>query len=302
MSLAFSAERVQALIDILRPERRTRVLDIGANPLSPGPYADLLAAGHCDVWGFEPQDGPFAELVAAAGPREHYIKAAVGDGTEGRLRLCHGSGYSSLLEPDAATIAAMGRFGRGMRIVDTVPLRTQRLDDIAEVPEFDLLKIDVQGSELAVFENGRTALGRAVAVITEVAAIPLYKDQPLLDAQMRTLGTMGYHLHRFMFLKTVKPGGAALQRLPRRSYASQLIDADAVFVRGLLAMEGLGDESLKHLAILSDAVWGSGDLCVLALAELARRGSIGEGEIDAYVDLLPNAAPRADTVPAQVAE
>jgi len=44
------------ITELLRPERLTAVLDIGANPIDgEPPYKGMLAAGLCTVTGFEPQ-------------------------------------------------------------------------------------------------------------------------------------------------------------------------------------------------------------------------------------------------------
>lgn len=288
---AFDATRARFLAGVLAPVRPTRVVDIGANPINDNPYAGLLACGLCEVWGFEPQPQAFRSLVAGAGPNEHYLPHAVGAGGPAELRICRKSGFSSLLEPDRATFRALGLYGFGARVMARETVETMRLDDMTDLPEFDLLKIDVQGGEAAVFEGGRARLAGTLAVITEVAAVPLYTGQPLLDDQMRVLRMLGFDLHRFLFFKQMKRRTQATVRLPDRHYRSQLIDGDAVFVRCLLALERHDDEALKHLAILADAVFGSADLAVVALAELARRGAAPADLPDAYVDLLPYATP-----------
>ena len=55
----------------------------------------------------------------------------------------------------------------------------RRLDDMSEIAALDMLKIDVQGTEVSVFKGGREHLLRAVAVHTEVCFLSLYKGQPL---------------------------------------------------------------------------------------------------------------------------
>ncbi|MEJ3816632.1 FkbM family methyltransferase, partial [Campylobacter jejuni] len=64
-------------------------------------------------------------------------------------------------------------------------------DDIGEIDAMDYLKIDVQGSELAVFQNGRRRLAEAVVIQTEVSFLPLYKKQPVfgeIDLELRSQG------------------------------------------------------------------------------------------------------------------
>ena len=65
------------------------------------------------------------------------------------------------------------------------------MDSISEIAQLDYLKIDVQGGELAIFRNGKSRLGTAVAIQTEVSFMPLYKEQPVfgdIDLALRELG------------------------------------------------------------------------------------------------------------------
>jgi FkbM family methyltransferase len=288
----FDPARTRLLLDGLRTGRLTRVVDVGANPLGPAAYADLLAMGGCAVWGFEPQEAARAALVARKGPHETYLPHVVGAGGAAELRVTANSGFTSLLEPNRTVFEALGHFGPDARVMKRERVVTFRLDDIAEVPDFDLLKIDVQGGEAQVFAGARRGLAGASAVISEVAAVPLYEGQPLLDAQMSMLRQIGYHLHKFLFFKTIKfRRGVTTGRMPDRPYRSQLSDGDAVFVRGLLALEGVETERLKHLAILADAVFFSLDVAAMCLDELVRRGAVDVGLPDSYAALLPDVAP-----------
>jgi FkbM family methyltransferase len=288
--VGFDPARARLLLDGLRTERLTRVVDVGANPLGPAPYKALLSVGGCALWGFEPQDAARAALNAAKGPQETYLPLVVGAGGEAELRVTAHSGFTSLLEPCRETLAALGHFGAEARVAGRERLVTHRLDDIAEVPDFDLLKIDVQGGEAQVFDGARQRLSGAVAVITEVAAIPLYEGQPLLDTQMSMLRPMGYHLHKFLFFKALKFRREATARMHERLYRSQLCDGDAVFVRGLLAVGSMETERLKHLAILSDTVFSSFDLAVVCLDELAKRQAVDASLVDRYLHVLPEVA------------
>lgn len=299
MSADFDANRARALIGLLAPARATRVVDVGANPLDVPPYAGLLKMGGCEVWGFEPQEEALSRLRRDAGAGEHYLPHVVGDGARGILRICADSGFTSLLEPSRTTMEALGQFKDRAKVVDRIEVETVRLDDIADLPEFDLLKIDVQGAECVVFENGARHLSASVAVISEVSALPIYEGQPLLADQAAMLGRAGYGLHKFLFLKSFGFRAGYCGRLRRKHYRSQLGDGDAVFVRHLFALERLEDEALKHLAILADAVFLSQDLAVAALGMLADRGCIGAQSVHDYIDLLPETTPRPDTLAAE---
>lgn len=200
---------MQSWIELLAATRRTAVVDIGANPIDGDPpYAPMLAAGLCTVVGFEPQADALAKLHAAAGPHERYLQHAVGDGGGHELKVTWMNGMTSLFEPDVARLSALNEFARYGQVLERIPVATTRLDDVPDLGPLDLLKIDVQGSELMVFQNGRRTLADAVAVHTEVSFVPLYQDQPLfadVDAELRA---QGFLPHAFAAVKRwpISPG------------------------------------------------------------------------------------------------
>ncbi|UWQ94052.1 FkbM family methyltransferase [Rhodobacteraceae bacterium M385] len=291
MSVPFDADRARAMIEILSPERRTRVVDIGANPLDETPYQGLLSIGACDVWGFEPQRAAFDQLMESKGPRENYLCAAVGDGNRAELKVCADSGFTSLLEPNIALTQATGQFRDRVEVIERIEMDTTRLDDLKELPQFDLLKIDIQGGERMVFRNGPKALSKALAVITEVAALPIYEGQPLLHDQLNELAQHGFYLHKFFFLKTIGFRNSLSARLARGHYRSQFSDGDAVLVRGMIDLASLEVEELKHLAILADSVLLTQDLAVVAMTDLVKRDVLTEDAVHDYIDLLPKTRP-----------
>ena len=75
----------------------------------------------------------------------------------------------------------------------TVPIRT--LDECLESISHEgptLLKVDVQGFELPVFEGARRTLKSVGAVITEVSFQRLYQDQPLFEEIHSALKKEGF--------------------------------------------------------------------------------------------------------------
>jgi len=284
MALKFKQGRTQFLIDALQPDRLTRIVDVGANPINDNPYKPLLDMGACEVYGFERHPEAYAQLLQNKGDREHYYPFAVGDGNSGTLKITSGSGFSSLLEPNENFWTYTGRFHRGMRILDRVHVETKRLDEVEGLPEFDLMKIDIQGGETAVFDNGTRVLSNALAVISEVAAIPLYEDQPLLDDQMASLRKVGFHLHKFLFFKALRCTNPFSRQFSAGLHKNQLSDGDAVFVRGLMDLNSLSDENLKHLSILAESVIMSADLVTVALREVINREVIGDEVAKTYVN------------------
>lgn len=286
MGKHFSDDRLATLVALLRPARRTRVVEVGANPINDNPYGALLAAGHCDVWGFEPEDAAFARLTDTE--RATFLPYAIGDGSAGALNVCKVVSLSSLLKPNARTTTFFQRLSRPMRVMQRLPVQTRRLDDLEEVPEFDLLKIDVQGGEIQVFEGARARLADVAAVITEVAFVPLYEDQPLIDAQIAELRKSDLDLHKFDFLKSFSLRGGLNTGLRKTGHANQLLDGDAVFLRSLRYPEKIPSEKLKHMAILCDAVLESFDITVRCLDLLIERGAIAREDAMAYVAQVPD--------------
>lgn len=101
------------LFDILRPERLTAVVDIGANPLEGDgapPYRQMLVKRLCTVVGFEPQADALVSLNAGKSELETYLPYAVGDGAKGILKVCRARGMSSLLTPEPQALNCFPKF------------------------------------------------------------------------------------------------------------------------------------------------------------------------------------------------
>ena|ERR1700728_1871729 len=151
----------------------------------------MLKANLCTVTGFEPQRQALALLREQKGPLETYLPDAVGDGEEHTLRLTAASGMTSFFDPDVDRLGLFAGFSEWGRVLSRTSMPTRRLDDFEEIDEMDLLKIDVQGSELMVCRGARRRLQEAVSVHTEVSFVPLYVDQPVfgdIDLELRGLG------------------------------------------------------------------------------------------------------------------
>ena len=269
-----------ALHELLAPRRPTHVLDIGANPLEDAPpYLTLLRAGLCRVTGFEPQPEALDRLRAAAGPHETYLPYAVGDGGPHLLRICDSTGFSGLLEPDADQLALLVDFPRLARVVDRVEVDTTRLDDIAQVRGVDHLKIDVQGSELMVFAHGRDRLAEVTTIQTEVNFHRLYVGQPTFAQVDLGLRAQGFVPQSFVATKTW-PLAPVQWADPDQDRSRQLVEADVLYVRDPARFAELGDEQLRHLALVAQGVYDQRGVALRAVLELVARGALPQDAAD----------------------
>jgi FkbM family methyltransferase len=277
---------LSAIRDLLSPSRPTHVVDIGANPLDGGtpPYLPMLNAGLCHVTGFEPQLKELVTLQLACGPDELYLPYAVGDGSSSTLKVCRATGMTSLLEPDPATLGLFPALRVCAEVIERIPVETRRLDDISEIEHLDFLKIDIQGSELPVFQNGQQKLAEAVAIQTEVSFITWYLDQPSPGEVDRELRAQGFIPHCLAALSRRPIGDFEVgdDALP---WVNQLTEADIVYVRDFTHPDVMSDEQLKHLALIAQYCYGSFDLVFRCVQLLEERRAVETGSSQRYLSL-----------------
>ena len=284
------------LFELLRPQRLTAVVDIGANPIDGDPpYKTMLGRRLCTVTGFEPQVEALAALNARKSDLETYLPYAVGDGTDGTLHITHAPGMTSLFEPNPAVLNCFNGFPIWGTVLKTLPMSTRRLDDIAEIAAFDMLKIDVQGSELSVFKGG--ASGSRVSW--------RYSRRCRHPALQGPAGAGRY-----------RPGAAQARGLIPHSFAAinrrmimpafdannpyggvnQVLEADIVYVRDFTRDDSMDDEQLKHLAMIAHHCYASYDLAIRCLDRLAKRNAIAADAVARFIGALK--ASVANPVPA----
>lgn len=271
------------LREILEIRRPTQVVDIGANPLDESHvYSPLVEAGLCVVTAFEPQT---ETMRAIDNPLIRILPDAVGDGTKQIFRKCGHSGWSSTLAPSEKTIAVFSQFRDNSRVVSENAIQTRRLDDIEDVQLIDLLKIDIQGGELAVFSNARTKLARAVFVDTEVSYMPLYEGQPSLGDVDVELRRQGFVIHRFgeTHYAIVPP-----MKLNDNPWIAlhQVLDGDIVYIRDFRDDDQLDDDQLKQMAMIAHAVYQSWDIACRCIGLLMERKSISGNAMEAYLRIV----------------
>lgn len=271
------------LFELLQPSRLTAVVDVGANPIDGDPpYKPMMEGGLCTIVGFEPQEKALALLNDRKGTLERYFPYVVGDGHKHTLHICLAPGMTSLLKPDPRMLSLFGRFSEFGKVISTAPVVTRRLDDIAEINDLDFLKIDVQGSELAVFRSGRNKLADTVVVQTEVSFVPLYENQPLLGEIDQELRTQGFLPHAFAAVKHWMIAPLVVNNDPYQGL-NQLLEADVVYVRDFTRADTLTDEQLKHLILIAHHCYRSFDLALRCVVILESRGCLKAGSQQQYM-------------------
>jgi FkbM family methyltransferase len=274
---------VKRLFELLGLQHLTQVVDIGASPIDGvPPYKGLLDAGLCHVTGFEPQPEQLAQLNRTKGPHERYLPHVVGDGAVHSLQLCRSVGFASLLEPDPASLALFEYFQPLGQVLTRERVQTRRLDDIHEIEAIDFLKIDIQGGELPVFQNGRHKLAQAVFVQTEVSFVTLYKDQPAWGEVDLELRAQGFMPHCFAHIKRWPMAPAVIDGDPTKPL-NQLLEADVVYIRDVRDMDTLSDEQLRHMALIAHVCYGSRDLSLRCLMALQTRKAVAEDAVTLYL-------------------
>jgi len=275
------------LTEILAPARLTAIVDVGANPIDGDPpYKAMLAAGLCEVTGFEPQAHALAKLEQKKSPRERYLPYALGDGTQRTLHVCELEGMTSLLEPDPAHLALFNLFPIWGQVKQQIPLTTRKLDDVAEIAAMDFLKMDVQGGERDVLAHGKTRLKDAVVVQSEVSFVPLYKHQPPFGEIDLALRDQGFLPHSVTGTKIWPIAPMVIGDQPNRGIR-QLLETDMVYVRDFSRPENMSAEQWKHLALVAHHCYGSYDLALKALLTLIELGAVPPDSNKRYLAGLP---------------
>ena len=277
---------LNALRDLLSPSRLTHVVNIGVNSLDDGepPYLPMLNANLCHVTGFEPQGEPLLALQRRCGPNELYLPYAVGDGGPHTLNVCRASEMTSLLEPDPTTLGLFPTLQPLGVVLERVPLETRRLDEIDEIVHLDLLKIAIQGGELAVLRHGHMKLAEAVAIQTKVSFVTWHQSQPPFGEVDSALRSHGFIPHCFTELRRSPIGNVPVGGT--RPPPNQLTHADAVYVRDFAQPDVMTDEQLKHLALIAHHCYGSIDLTLRCVVLLEERQVLETGTAQRYLSLL----------------
>ncbi len=183
------------------------------------------------IVGFECDPEEHARLVAASREqRVTYIKTALHSmPQELDFRVARRPGGSSFLEPNWAFIQKFPD-ARRFETVRTIRLQAERLDEVLErsgIHDVDLVKLDTQGTELAILQGAERLLAtQLVGLEVEVSFAPIYAGQPLfceVDSFVRQHGFTLFDIKTTYWKRAagVNVGGPQ----------GQLVGGDALYLR-----------------------------------------------------------------------
>lgn len=264
------------------------ILDIGAMLEGEERYAPLRRANVARVTAVEPNEEQAGRLRETNPDIRRLLPYVLGDGFPATMHITRYPGCSSLYEPDPAvidrftsisTLAEDGNF----RVQRTEEVPTRRLDDVDPIVDADYIKIDVQGAELDVLRHAVRTLSRTCIVESEVEFVPIYKKQPLFGDVQTFMREQGFVLHKLIDVgsRSFRPFDFQGNRF---AGTSQLLWADAVFVRDFSDLAGYSTDQLVKAAMILHDVYRSYDLAFLLLNEDDVR--TGSGSVRRYAERL----------------
>lgn len=261
------------LSDIVRSTSVIGILDLGASFVHKAPsYDHLVKASLARVTGFEPNIAECEKLRKIYGPPNQFFPYFIGDGCQATFYETNWFATGSLFKPNRVLLESFQNLHEVVTLVAQHPVQTKRLDDVDGLGEVDFIKLDVQGAELLVLQNGERVVNDASVVQVEVEFVELYEGQPLFADVDRYLRSRGFVFHTFHELasRCFKP--LMYSNNPDQGI-KQVLWADAVYVRDWANLASLGSDKLAKYATLVHELFGSYDLCLYLLERLDRRSA-----------------------------
>lgn len=276
-----------SLYDLFPDIGMVNILDVGAMSLGQGtePYAPLVNANRATVTGFEPDAAECEKLNQEAGDNHTYHPHFIGNGGKATYYQTNHAMTGSLYKPNAALMGKFQNMLELSRLETTYEVETLRLDDIEDMADIDLIKIDVQGAELDVFKGAGRVLADTVMIIAEVEFVALYEDQPMFADVDGFLRGAGFQFHTFLGFggRCFKP--VLINNNPNQGMR-QLLWSDAVYVRDFMNLEPVSGDKLFRLSALLHDMLNSLDLCQYVLNEIDQRE--GSSHAQTYMNALGN--------------
>jgi hypothetical protein len=257
------------------PELRLiNVLDLGARPSDERPvYKEFAALFPCSILGIdvEPllQDAFCNQFTAPSTAR--YISAFLGDGSDGIFHETLLPSTSSLNPPNCKVCAAFDGYEEAGTVLSTKRVTTTRVSELIHDWEVDLIKTDLQGSDLPVLKACSECVAPACALVIEFDFIAQYEGATPYWKSIAQLDELDFAFHSFLDFGTRPLAGFPLQREgPPRPYR-QWLWANALFIRPQSYWPRLSGRKLLAMATLMHGLFKSSDYAWSLLATYDER-------------------------------
>ena len=258
-----------SLSELIQPETRITILDVGASLTEMPPYAHLIASGMVRLIGFEPDKTECEKLRNHYGKPHEFFPYFIADGNPAVFWETTWFATGSLFKPNKPVLEKFNNLYELVTPVAQHNIETKRLDDIPEIDDVDYIKIDVQGAELMVFKGGEKLLDKVLLIHTEAEFQMLYEDQPLfadVDTYLRG--------RNFMFGKFVGFGTRCIKPTvlnDNPNLGTNILWCDALYLKNWLDLSPLSNDKLIKYAILAHDIYDQVDLSIYLLKHLDER-------------------------------
>ena len=195
---------------LVRRLRPATVIDVGAHS---GQFALLVRSERpsARVISFEPQPEPGAVYRRFLGSDADLRMVALGESAgEATMHVTRASDSSSLLPIGAEQVDLFPGTDQVAELTVQVSTLDAEFPDASSLAGPVLLKIDVQGFELAVLRGGPVLLSTVQWIYVELSFVELYSGQPLAPAVIRFLDHHGFDMSG-AFNVSEGPSGEAVQ-------------------------------------------------------------------------------------------
>lgn len=260
-----------SLLDYFPEDFQINILDIGASIGDElPPYQTLVDAGRAKIIGFEPNAEECERLNQKYGEPHRFFPYFVGNGEPGTFYETNWMLTGSLYEPNSPLLEKFQNLAELVTPVATHPVATTKVDDIVDIDDVDFFKIDIQGGELAVFQNALHALSGSLVIQTEVEFLELYKGQPMFADVDVFLREVGFQFHTFNGFgsRTFKP---LILNNNVNQGLRQMLWSDAIYVKDWMSLGKLDVTKLQKYAVIAHDLLNSYDLAHFVLQALDQK-------------------------------
>ena len=228
-----------------------------------------------ELYLFEPQEKEYLKLKEK---NKNVYNSFLGDGKEHTFYITRFPGCCSILEPNLeltnqmSTFMAYGLHTNPFLVLKKEKIVTTKLDDI-EIPLPRFIKLDTQGSELLILQNGISKLKECTVIECESEFIQLYKNQPLYGEVDKFLREQGFIFHKFIDFRVpqVCPYVKKNYQGLLSEEGNQIISADGIWLKNIYDLEKYSNDELIETSYILFNLYKSYDVVCRLLYEYCNR-------------------------------